>query len=185
MHAALDRREIAVAQFSLIRSSSSSAIIVKIPIAKRPIGVDPSNPSSTETNRAPAAFSRRIDSSASTAERANRSKLRDHDPARLAPLTAAERLLEHRPLELGARLVDLLPPLDDLDPRAFAQLAIRSRCTSGEINDSPSRPRPTAHPDVPVRNTETEVMTTSLQRCLAVVKHLDGYRIELIERSDY
>ena len=39
----------------------------------------------------------------------------DHDPARLAGLAARERLLEHRPLELGTRLVDLLPPPHDLD----------------------------------------------------------------------
>ena len=63
----------ALDQFSLIRSSSSSAIKVRIPIANRPIGVEPSKLSSTDTNRAPASFSRLIDSSASTAERANRS----------------------------------------------------------------------------------------------------------------
>ena len=37
------------------------------------------------------------------------------DPTRRARFAARECLLEHRPLELGARLVDLLPPLDDLD----------------------------------------------------------------------
>ena len=44
----------AVDQFSLIRSNSNSAIRVRIPIANRPIGVEPSKLSSTETKRAPA-----------------------------------------------------------------------------------------------------------------------------------
>jgi hypothetical protein len=46
----------AVDQLSVMRSSSSSAISVRIPIAKRPIAVDPSKLSSTETRRAPASF---------------------------------------------------------------------------------------------------------------------------------
>jgi hypothetical protein len=64
-------RVTAVIQFSLIRSTSSSAI--KIPIAKRRIGVLPSKLSSTDTSRAPASVIRRIELSASTAERAKRS----------------------------------------------------------------------------------------------------------------
>jgi len=42
----------AVAQFSLIRSTSSSAIKLRIPITQQPIGCDPSKLSSTETSRA-------------------------------------------------------------------------------------------------------------------------------------
>jgi hypothetical protein len=63
----------AVSQPLLIRSSSSSAIRIKIPIAKRPIGVEPSKLPSTETSRAPASVRRRIELSASIAERAKRS----------------------------------------------------------------------------------------------------------------
>jgi hypothetical protein len=67
-------RVTAVDQLSLIRSSSSSAIKVKMPIAKRPIGVLPSKLSSTDTRRAPASVIRRMGVGASTAERAKRSR---------------------------------------------------------------------------------------------------------------
>ena len=40
---------------------------------------------------------------------------RDDDPACLAAIAARERLLEHRPLQLRARLINLFPPLHDLD----------------------------------------------------------------------
>jgi hypothetical protein len=39
----------------------------------------------------------------------------NHEPAGFARLAAGECLLEHRSLELGSRLVDLLPEADDLD----------------------------------------------------------------------
>ena len=88
---------------------------------------------------APASFRRLIDSSASTAERANRQASRPRSrpsrPARNAPSAS---------WNIGraacSGLIDLFPPLDDLTSCNFAQSAIFFRCTSGEINDSPSRP---------------------------------------------
>ena len=114
----------AVAQFSLIRSSSSSAIRVRIPIAKRPIGVEPSKLSSTETSRAPASFSRRIDSSASTAERANRSRRATTIPPVSPRSQRASACWNIGRSQLGAGLVDLLPPLTISTSCSFAQAAI-------------------------------------------------------------
>jgi hypothetical protein len=63
---------------------------------------------------------------------------RDDHP--LATLAAGRRLLEHRSLELGPRLVDLLPPPHDVDRVELGPALIFLRCSSGEMNDSPSRP---------------------------------------------
>jgi hypothetical protein len=64
----------------------------------------------------------------------------NHDPTRLACLAAGKRLLEERALELGPRLIDLFPQARISTSCSFAQSAIFFRWSSGEMNDSPSRP---------------------------------------------
>jgi hypothetical protein len=130
----------AAAQFSRMRSNSNSASKLKIPIANRPIGVDPSKLSSTDTNLAPAVFKRLIDSSASIAERANRSSRATTMP----PVSPRS----HRPRVSWNMGRSSFAPDSSISSHHCtistscnsAHFAIFCRCTSGEMNDSPSRP---------------------------------------------
>ena len=104
---------------------------------------------------------------------------RNNDPTRLTALAAGKRLLEHRPLKLCARLVDLVPPLNDLDPCSFAQASIFCRCTSGDGRLCLDW-RAAQTQNVAVRRLYSAHV---LGDQLDVRKHSDEYRIELIDRS--
>jgi hypothetical protein len=106
-------------------------------------------------------------------------ELGNDDPARLTTLTARERLLEHGTLELGARLVDLFPPLNDLNVVRLSPLGdLLALNVRGDEGFALATSAP-ADPDVAVSDPCFHVRIMVFQ--LDVVKYLDDYRIELIE----
>jgi hypothetical protein len=89
--------------------------------------------------------------------------------------------LEHRTLKLGTGLIDLLPPPDNLDvvPIGPARNTLALHIRRDErLSFSPTAP---THTDVPIGSACFHALSIRLQ--LDVVKYLDGYRIELIERG--
>jgi hypothetical protein len=123
-----------------------------------------------------------IDSSASTAERAKRSSRATTIPPRLAALAALQRLLEHRSLQLGARLIDLLPPLHDLDLvqlRPLLNLLPLHLRRDERLTLATSAP---ADPDVAVRRLYS-AHVRRLSDLLDVRKHPDGNNVEALYRD--
>src|SRR4029450_12355760 len=93
----------------------------------------------------PANRAQRIDGGAGEAIEAG-----DDDAAGLACLAAGECLLEHRPLELGTRLIDLLPPLYDFDVVQLCPLGDLLALDIGRDERLALAPGPPAHADVAV-----------------------------------
>jgi hypothetical protein len=90
--------------------------------------------------------------------------------------------LKHRALELGARLVDLLPEADDFDFVQLGPVGDLLALYLGRDEGLALTTRPPADADVAVRRLWF-ARRRRLVNQLEVCNQPDGYRIELIERS--